>query len=77
MLLWRSAMVLVSIIYSTSSATSHNRQLFFGLLGHQENSRAQRGVEDALDVINNRTDILLGYALRSTYMPTELQVQKS
>ena len=76
---WWSFTFIAAIIYSMeavaslSSSNGNSQPLFFGLLGNQDNRLAKRGVEDALDDINNRSDILSGYNVKVLSTQTLLQ----
>ena len=66
---WCRAIILTSILCATSFSTgnSPSQDLIFGLVGQQWSSQARAGVEEALDEINNRSDILSNYKLK--YLP--------
>ena len=65
-LIWCSAVVTaVCCMAAVSLATSdRKKELYFGLMGHQMPTEAKRGVEDALEDINNRNELLRGYELK-------------
>ena len=76
---WYSAVILAIQCHGTLAATisssSPSQDLIFGLVGQQWSGQARAGVEDALDDINNNTDLLSGYMLkycRHTPIPVTL-----
>lgn len=66
LLAWCSAVILAvhHTLAATVSSSSSSQDLIFGLVGQQWSSQARAGVEDALDDINNNTDLLSGYKLK-------------
>ena len=70
-----SVIILAAVDSVHSSST--NQELFFGLMiGTHENSGAKLGVEDALNSINQRSDLLSGYKLNYTDLQVLLQLIK-
>ena len=60
---WCSVALIAIDSVASSSSSSQSQELFFGLVGDQESSRAKSGVEDALNDINKRGDLLSNYKL--------------
>ena len=62
--------VVIVAIYGTIAATasvsssSPSQDLTIGLVGQQRGSQARAGIDDALDDINNNTELLSGYKLK-------------
>ena len=63
---WCSAVILAlyGIMAVTVSSMSPSQDLIFGLVGQQWSDQAKAGVEDALNDINNDTELLSGYKLK-------------
>ena len=63
-------------IYPTAETQNESTALYFGLMlslsGEQQSTGALAGVQDALDHINSRHDLLPGYSLH--YTLTDSQV---
>lgn len=71
--MWCSAVILTvygaKVAATVQPTSSPNQELIFGLVGQQMNSQAREGVEDALDDINNDTELLSGYKLKYFHTP--------
>ena len=64
MILCTAVITAVCCMAAVSLVTSdHKKELYFGLMGHQMPSEARKGVEDALEDINNKSHLLRGYEL--------------
>ena len=64
---WCSAVALVvcgTMAAAVVPSISHSQNLTIGLVGQQWSSEAREGIDDALDDINNSTELLLGYRLK-------------
>ena len=66
---WCSAVILAAVCGTMAAgvvpSVSHSQDLIIGLVGQQwSSSEAREGVDDALDDINNITELLSGYRLK-------------
>ncbi len=70
--MWCSITVVIVAVYgiiatvaaSVPVSSSHSQDLIIGLVGQQWSSQARAGIDDALDDINNNTELLSGYRLK-------------
>ena len=71
---WFAVCVLVEICGTYFSSSTPSRDLIFGLVGEKWSSLAKSGIDDALNEVNNKSDLLSGYKLKYfSYAPASGQ----